>query len=96
MALEVFKLIQKKYTKDNSSSERLQRNKVRASLEQMLSEQLTGSDDVLEFEVTKQNMLNDIIAVIDEAPLVDKYVIMQSPDTITIFTAREKEIEGWV
>lgn len=93
--LDSIKILQKKYTKDNSSSERLQRNKTRADLEKMLEEQLVDPSDTYEFQVTRASMLNDVIAVIDEPPLSDKYLIVQSSETMSIFIAKTKEVNVW-
>lgn len=92
--LETVKILKGRFFKDNTSSLRIQRNRVRSSIELMLGEQLTHSGDCLTFEVRPQE-LNDAIAVIDKPPLSDKYYIVQSAESVSLFTATLKEVSVW-
>lgn len=75
---------------DNTSVDRLEKNRVRASLEDLCAEYLTTPDSTLEFE-TLPNALPHVISVLEEPIFLEKYEFQQVSETL--FQIREKEIQ---
>lgn len=76
--------------KDNSSSERLERNKARAYIERMCEERLKDSNDILTFEALP-NAINDVISVLEEPIIAEKYDFIQISETL--FQIKMKDLE---
>ena len=76
--------------KDKSSSERLQKNRVRVAIENMCQEYLTDFNDVLFFEALPK-ALDDTIAVIEEPKLTTRYEFTQESDTV--FSGMRREVK---
>ena len=77
--------------KDNSSTERLERNKVRASIESMCEDRLKDSDDILTFEALP-SAINDVISVLEEPVVAEKYEFAQISETLFQIKLRELDI----
>lgn len=77
--------------KDNSSTERLERNKVRASIESMCEDRLKDSDDILTFEALP-SAINDVISVLEEPVIAEKYEFAQISETLFQIKLRELDI----
>ena len=92
--LESIKILQNKFSKDTGGSEKATRSKVRNSIDKACKDHLSVLNEEFVFEA-KQANLNDVIAVIDESPLTDKYSIVQSEDSVSIFIATLKEVDIW-
>lgn len=92
--MRITEILKEKLKKDNTSSLRLEKNRTRVSIDNMLQEQLTEYGDVFIFEATPQ-ALDSTIAVIDIPPLSLKYEIVQVEGEISLFEARLKKIAVW-
>ena len=91
MALKSVPLIMDKFfKKDKQTSARLEKNRVRAALEVMLSEHLTDYEAVLTFEA-KSNALDAVIELIEDPSLTDRFDFYQLDETL--FQARLKEFD---
>ena len=77
--------------KDTSSAERLERNRIRASIEAMCEDRLKDRDDVLVFEALP-NAINDVVFVLEEPVLAEKYDFMQIGETLFQIKMRELDI----
>lgn len=77
--------------KDNSSTERLERNKVRASIESMCEDRLKDSDDILTFEALP-SAINDVISVLEDPVIAEKYEFAQISETLFQIKLRELDI----
>lgn len=90
--MEVFEILKDSMAKkDNSSSERLERNRVRATIESMCESRLTDSSDILTFEALP-NAINDVISVLEEPVLSEKYEFVQVSETLFKIKLRELDI----
>jgi hypothetical protein len=76
--------------KKKRGSSRLDRNRARATIEEICKEHLRDSGDVLIFEALPA-VLDSVVSVIEEPPLSTKYDIMQIDETI--FQVSLKEID---
>lgn len=74
--------------KDNSSSERLERNRVRATIESLCEDRLKDSTDLLTFEALP-NAINEVISVLEEPVFAEKYEFMQISETLFKIKLRE-------
>lgn len=83
-------LKENKAKKDTSSTERLARNKVRASIEAMCEDKLKDSDDILTFEALP-SVINDVVSVLEEPVLAEKYEFMQVSETL--FKIKLKDLD---
>lgn len=89
--MKVFEVLKDNMTKkDNSSSERLERNRVRATIESICEDRLKDSGDILTFEALP-NAINDVISVLEEPVLAEKYEFVQVSETL--FQIRMKELD---
>lgn len=75
---------------DNTSTDRLEKNRVRSTLEDMCSKYLTEPESILEFEALP-NALPFVISVLEEPVFLEKYEFEQVSETL--FQIREKEIQ---
>ena len=75
---------------DNTSVDRLGKNRVRSTLEDLCTEFLTTPDTVLEFEALP-NALPYVISVLEEPIFLEKYEFQQVSETL--FQIKEKEIQ---
>lgn len=82
-------LFQMKRT-DNTSTDRLEKNRVRSTLEDMCAKYLTEPESILEFEALP-NALPFVISVLEEPVFLEKYEFEQVSETL--FQIREKEIQ---
>lgn len=69
------------FTKEKTSGERLERNRVRSAIETMAQTYLTDFDSVLTFEVLPK-YLDSALVVIEESDLKSRYDIEQCDDTL--------------
>ena len=76
--------------KDTSSTERLERNRVRASIESMCEDRLKDSNDILTFEALP-SAINDVVCVLEEPVLAEKYEFVQVSETL--FKIKLKELD---
>lgn len=76
--------------KDTSSTERLERNRVRASIESMCEDRLKDSNDILTFEALP-SAINDVVSVLEEPVLAEKYEFVQVSETL--FKIKLKELD---
>lgn len=89
--MKIFEVIKDNMAnKDNSSAERLKRNKIKASLESMCEDRLKDSDDILTFEALP-NTLNDVLAILDDEDFVEKYECVQVSESL--FKIKMREID---
>lgn len=89
--MKVFEVLRDNMSKkDNSSSERLERNKVRATIEAMCEDRLKDSSDIFTFEALP-NAINDVISVLEEPVLAEKYEFVQVSETL--FKIKLKELD---
>lgn len=89
--MKVFEVLKENMSKkDNSSSERLERNRVRATIETMCEDRLKDSSDILTFEALP-SAINDVISVLEEPVLQEKYDFVQISETL--FSIRLKELD---
>ena len=77
--------------KDTSSTERLERNRVRASIEAMCVDRLKDSNDILTFEALP-SAISDVISVLEEPVLAEKYEFAQIDETLFQIKMRELDI----
>lgn len=75
---------------DNTSTDRLEKNRVRSTLEDMCVKYLTEPESILEFEALP-NALPFVISVLEEPVFLEKYEFEQVSETL--FQIREKEIQ---
>lgn len=75
---------------DNTSTDRLEKNRVRSTLEDMCAKYLTEPESILEFEALP-NALPFVISVLEEPVFLEKYEFEQVYETL--FQIREKEIQ---
>lgn len=85
--LKTWKVFLNKNKRDTSSNDNLVINKTKADLTRLIESQLTNASDILEFEVNP-NKVASVLEVIDKPPLSDRFIIVQSPDVLTIFQAK--------
>lgn len=80
--MKTFQLLKRKlFAKKKTSSERLERNRVRNAIETMAQTYLTDFDSVLTFEVLPK-YLDSALIVIEESDLRSRYDIVQCDDTL--------------
>lgn len=90
--MKVFDVLKEKAVrKDTSSAERLERNRVRASIEVMCEDRLKTSDDILTFEALP-SAINDVIFVLEEPIIAEKYEYIQISETLFQIKMRELDI----
>lgn len=77
------------FSKDKTSGERLEKNRVRNAIENLCQTYLLDFDDILTFEVLP-NSLDATLAVIEEPALVSKYDFAQVSETL--FQVRLKDL----
>lgn len=75
---------------DNTSTDRLEKNRVRSTLEDMCAKYLIEPESILEFEALP-NALPFVISVLEEPVFLEKYEFEQVSETL--FQIREKEIQ---
>lgn len=75
---------------DNTSTDRLEKSRVRSTLEDMCAKYLTEPESILEFEALP-NALPFVISVLEEPVFLEKYEFEQVSETL--FQIREKEIQ---
>ena len=92
--MKVTKIIRERLRKDTTSSLRVEKNRTRVSIDNMLQEQLVDYGDVLVFEATPQ-ALDSTISVIDVPPLSLKYDIAQVDGEVSLFEARLRKVSLW-
>lgn len=91
MAFKSVPLIKAKLFKNTrGTSQRLEKNKVRASIEAMCQEYLKDYNDVLTFEALP-NAIDATLEVIEEPALADKYDFFQYSETL--FQVKLKEFD---
>lgn len=89
--MKVFEVLKETLSKkDTSSSERLERNKVRATIEKICEERLKESSDILTFEALP-SAINDVISVLEEPVLAEKYEFAQVSETL--FQIKMKDLD---
>ena len=90
--MKVFEVLKDSMTKkDNSSTERLERNRVRASIEAMCEDRLKDSSDILTFEALP-SAINDVISVLEEPVLAEIYEFAQISETLFQIKMRELDV----
>lgn len=90
--MKVFEVLKDNMVKkDTSSSERLERNRVRASIEAMCEDRLKDSSDILTFEALP-SAINDVISVLEEPVLAEKYEFAQISETLFQIKMRELDV----
>ena len=75
---------------DNTSSEHLERNRIRSTIDEMCAKYLGGSDDIIEFEALP-SALPYVVSILEEPVFLEKYEFQQVDDTL--FQIRERELE---
>lgn len=75
---------------DNTSTDRLEKSRVRSTLEDMCAKYLIEPESILEFEALP-NALPFVISVLEEPVFLEKYEFEQVSETL--FQIREKEIQ---
>lgn len=92
MALKSIDILKQTLSQKNKhNSNRLERNKARATIEDMCDNYLKSPDDVLTFEVLP-NALDSVLSVIEIPPLSTKYDIMQMDETLFQISLKEIDI----
>lgn len=90
--MKVFDVLKEKMVrKDNSSSERLERNKVRAAIETMCEDRLKTSSDILTFEALP-NAIDDVIYILEEPVISEKYAYQQISETLFMIKLKELDL----
>lgn len=88
--MEIFTVLKDKMSKkDTTSTDRLERNRVRATIESICDANLKDSFDVLTFEALP-SAINDVISVLEEPRLKEKYEFIQVSETL--FQIKMKEL----
>ena len=77
--------------KDNSAMERLERSKSRATIESLCEKYLVPSNDILTFEALP-NAINDVVSVLEEPVIAEKYEFAQISETLFQIKLRELDI----
>lgn len=91
MRFEFIPLLVKRFAKNGkTTSQRLEKNKVRASIESLCRTHLSDYDAVLTFEALP-NAIDATLEVIEEPALADKYDFFQYSETL--FQVRLKEYD---
>lgn len=85
----VHALLSKMKKNDTLSTEHLEKNKLRASLEDLCNKYLEGDSNILEFEALPK-ALPFIIEILEEPVFLEKYEFQQVSESI--FQIRAKEI----
>lgn len=67
---------------------------MQVNMDNMLTKYLTDSRVVMQFEI-KEKDIDDVIAIIDEPPLSDKFLIWQDEDSMILYYAKGKEVDVW-
>lgn len=75
---------------DNTSTDHLERNRLRATLEGLCAEYLDGDeDDILEFEASEK-ALPYVVSILEEPVFLDKFEFQQVDDSL--FQIRQREL----
>lgn len=82
-------LFSRLFTKDKTSGERLEKNRVRNAIENLCQTYLVDFDDILTFEALP-SVLDSTLAVIEEPALTAKYDFAQVSETL--FQVRLKDL----
>lgn len=87
---EILELLKKKYSKPKQNTALLRQMGIATKIDNLCNKYLQSADDRLVFEVLGDDIAYAII-VIDEEPLVNKFVINQTSETM--FEARLRQIQ---
>lgn len=77
--------------KDTSSSEKLEQNKVKATIEGLCDNYLSDSNDVLVFEALP-SAIEDVISIFTTQSLSERYEYTQIEETLFAIKLRELDI----
>lgn len=75
---------------DSTSSDHLEKNRIRSTIEEMCSKYLDGNDDIIEFEALP-SALPFVVSVLDEPVFLERYEYQQVADSL--FQVRERELQ---
>lgn len=87
---EIISLLKKKYSKPKQNTDLVRQMGIATKIDNMCTKYLQSSGDIFRFEVLGDDLAYAII-VIDDEPLVNKFVINQISETI--FEARLRQIQ---
>lgn len=90
--LKTWSLFFDKQKKDTSTNDSLQRSKAIADITRLINSHTTNPEDIIEFEV-RPDRVASVLSVIDQPPLSERYMIVQSPDVLTLFQAKTIQVE---
>ena len=90
--MKIFKEIAKNMKKkDNTPMERLEYNRVRATIEEMCDKYLLDSDSIFKFEALPSAM-DSTLAVLESSEFQEKYEFSQVSETCFLVRMRELEL----
>lgn len=81
-------LLQKLNKKDKTSTDRLDKSKIRSGLEAMCDKHLETVEEVLEFEALPST-IGYVVEILEEPDFVEKYDFEQTEETIFIIKKKD-------
>lgn len=87
---EIINLLKKKYSKPKQNTSLVRQMGIATKIDNMCSRYLQSAEDIFRFEVLGDDLAYAVI-VIDEEPLVNKFVINQISETL--FEARLRQVQ---
>lgn len=87
---KVLELLKKKYSKPKQNTDLVRQLGISNKIDSLCTKYLQSAEDVLRFEVLGDDLAYAVI-VVDDEPLVNKFVINQISETL--FEARLRQVE---
>lgn len=89
---QIFSLLQKRYSRPKENTNLIRQMGISTKIDNLCTKYLKEVDDVFTFEVTGDDVAYAVI-VIEEEPLINKFVINQISETL--FQARLRRVSFW-
>lgn len=90
--MKIFRaLLSKTKKKDNVSQERLELNRIRATIEELCEKYLKDSDDIFEFEALPE-AIDNTLAILETPYFLERYEFQQITETCFLIRLKELDI----